>query len=64
MSVCVLVCVYVSMSLPTEKQYAKAKEHFIYSEEPQEYGTMLVELATTCGYSGEADLFIAQAVLQ
>ena len=49
---------------PTEKQYVKAREHFLYAEQPKEFGCMLVELATTFGYSGEADLFIAQAVLQ
>ena len=48
----------------TEKQYVKAREHFLYAEHPQEFGCMLVELATTFGYSGEADLFITQAVLQ
>jgi hypothetical protein len=47
-----------------EKQYVKAREHFLYAEHPQEFGCMLVELATTFGYSGEADLFITQAVLQ
>ncbi|CAI8050602.1 Golgi to ER traffic protein 4 homolog [Geodia barretti] len=47
-----------------ERQYVKAREHFLYAEQPQEFGNMLVELAMTFGYSGEADLFIAQAVLQ
>ena len=53
----------LSLSL-TERQYVKAREHFLYAEQPQEFGNMLVELAMTFGYSGEADLFIAQAVLQ
>ena len=48
----------------TERQYVKAREHFLYAEQPQEFGNLLVELATTFGYNGEADLFIAQAVLQ
>lgn len=52
------------MYLSTEKQYSKAREHFLYAEKPQEFGHMLAELATTFGYRGEADLFIAQAVLQ
>ena len=51
-------------TLLTEKQYAKSREHFLYSEQPQEFGAMLVEMATTLGYSGEADLFLVQAVLQ
>ena len=50
--------------LLTEKQYAKSREHFLYAEQPQEFGAMLVEMATTLGYSGEADLFLLQAVLQ
>ena len=60
---CVCVCHCVS-GVPLEKQYGKAREHFLYAQQPQEFGNMLVELSTTYGYAGEADLFIAQAVLQ
>ncbi len=48
----------------TERQYANARDHFLYAEQPQEFGNMLAEVATKHGYAGEADLFIAQAVLQ
>ena len=65
------MCVYTyiivdigMVSSLTEKQYGKAREHFLYAEQPQEFGLMLVEVATTFGYTGEADLFITQVVLQ
>ena len=47
-----------------EKFYAMARDHFIYSGQPEKYGTMLVEFATSKGYAGEAELFVTQAVLQ
>ena len=47
-----------------EKYYAMARDHFLYSGQPEKYGTMLVEFATSKGYAGEAELFITQAVLQ
>ena len=65
--VCVCVCVCVCHSgcvCPTEKQYGRAREHFLHAEQPQEFGNMLVELSATFGYAGEADLFVTQAVLQ
>ena len=64
---CVCVCVCVCHSgcvCPTEKQYGRAREHFLHAEQPQEFGNMLVELSATFGYAGEADLFVTQAVLQ
>ena len=47
-----------------EKQYARARDHFLYASQPEDFGAMLVEFATSLGYQGEADLFITQAVLQ
>ncbi|XP_065898638.1 Golgi to ER traffic protein 4 homolog [Dysidea avara] len=47
-----------------EKDYARARDHFLYASKPEEYGSMLVEFACKKGYPSEADLFITQAVLQ
>ena len=46
------------------KQYARAREHFQYACQPEEYAAMLVEVAATRGHPEEADLFLTQAVLQ
>ena len=48
----------------TEGNYAEARNHFLYASRPEDYGSMLVEFACKKGYPSEADLFIAQAVLQ
>ena len=47
-----------------EGNYAEARNHFLYASQPEDYGNMLVEFACKKGYPSEADLFIAQAVLQ
>jgi len=47
-----------------EENYAQARDHFLYASRPEDYGNMLVEFACKKGYPSEADLFIAQAVLQ
>ena len=48
----------------TEKDFIQARQHFLYVEMPEEFGVLLMAVATSEGYPGEADLFIAQAVLQ
>lgn len=48
----------------TEHNYGEAQSHFLHSNNGQQCATMLVEYAVTCGYPSEADLFVAQAVLQ
>ncbi|CAB4027363.1 Golgi to ER traffic 4 homolog [Paramuricea clavata] len=47
-----------------EHNYGEAQSHFLHANNGQQCATMLVEYAVTCGYPGEADLFVAQAVLQ
>lgn len=47
-----------------EKNYVQARQHYLHVEMPEEFGILLMEVATTKGYPGEADLFITQAVLQ
>ena len=47
-----------------EGNYAQSRDHFLYASKPEDYGNMLVEFACKKGYPSEADLFIAQAVLQ
>lgn len=47
-----------------EKDFIRARQHFLYVEMPEEFGVLLMAVATSEGYPGEADLFIAQAVLQ
>ena len=59
-----LMSLYCNIVFVTEKTYEKATKHFLYAGIPDEYGHMLVEFATECGYPGEVELFIAQAVLQ
>ena len=48
----------------TERNYGEAQSHFLHANNKEQCATMLVEYAVTCGYPGEADLFVAQAVLQ
>ena len=48
----------------TEKNFVKARDHFLYACQPEDYGAMLVEFATSKGYPSEAELFVSQAVLQ
>eukprot|EP00731_Ephydatia_muelleri_P028489 Em0020g133a len=47
-----------------EKDYTRARRHYLHVETPEEFGILLMEVASSEGYPGEADLFIAQAVLQ
>ena len=54
----------MDLTLTTEKCLGKARDHFLYASLPEDFGAMLVELATSEGYPGEADLFVTQAVLQ
>ncbi|XP_023016354.2 Golgi to ER traffic protein 4 homolog isoform X1 [Leptinotarsa decemlineata] len=47
-----------------EKNYAQARYHFIHSQDGKNCAKLLIEFQSTQGFKGEADLFIAQAVLQ
>ncbi|XP_028395241.1 Golgi to ER traffic protein 4 homolog [Dendronephthya gigantea] len=47
-----------------ERNYGEAQSHFLHANSGQQCATMLIEYAVTCGYPSEADLFVAQAVLQ
>nr|CAI5850683.1 unnamed protein product [Callosobruchus analis] len=47
-----------------EKNYAQARHHFIYSQDGKSCAKLLIEFHMTQGFKGEADLFVAQAVLQ
>ena len=48
-----------------EKNFAEARQHFVYSSDSGlDCALMLVEYQTTLGYPSEADLFIGQFVLQ
>ncbi|CAH1982092.1 unnamed protein product [Acanthoscelides obtectus] len=47
-----------------EKNYAQARHHFIYSQDGKSCAKLLIEFHMKQGFKGEADLFIAQAVLQ
>lgn len=44
--------------------YARARYHFIHSEDGYACGNLLIELHMKSGYPSEVDLFIVQAVLQ
>ena len=52
---------FISVS---EQNYPKAKRHFLYSGDIEDFGIMLVECATEHGNKGECEFFLAQAVLQ
>ncbi|XP_068760718.1 Golgi to ER traffic protein 4 homolog [Montipora capricornis] len=47
-----------------EKNFGDSQYHFLFTSDGHQCAAMLVESATTRGFPGEADLFIAQAVLQ
>uniref|UniRef100_A0A1I7XGY2 Golgi to ER traffic protein 4 homolog n=1 Tax=Heterorhabditis bacteriophora TaxID=37862 RepID=A0A1I7XGY2_HETBA len=47
-----------------EKNYEMARNHFILSERPESFAAFLVEMHETMGFSSEADMFVALAVLQ
>lgn len=47
-----------------EKNFSDSQYHFLFTSDGQQCAAMLVESATTQGFPGEADLFVAQAVLQ
>ncbi|CAH1388924.1 unnamed protein product [Nezara viridula] len=47
-----------------EKNYTLARRHFLRSCDGSGFGSMLVEVHQSSGYSSEVDLFIVQVVLQ
>lgn len=48
----------------SEKNYAQARHHFIYSKDGRNCAKLLIEFQQSQGFKCEADLFICQAVLQ
>lgn len=57
-------CFNLCISFLSEKKYSRARDHFLHAGQPEDFGAMLAEFATSSGYQGEADLFLTQAVLQ
>ncbi|MCP9264922.1 hypothetical protein DINM_020070 [Dirofilaria immitis] len=47
-----------------EGNYVNARNHFMYSENPEIFALFLTEYQMKYGYTAEKDLFIAQAVMQ
>ncbi|XP_063230594.1 Golgi to ER traffic protein 4 homolog [Bacillus rossius redtenbacheri] len=47
-----------------QKNYVRARQHFLQSCDGRGFAVMLVELQRQHGFTAEVDLFIAQAVLQ
>uniref|UniRef100_UPI00358E91A2 Golgi to ER traffic protein 4 homolog n=1 Tax=Myxine glutinosa TaxID=7769 RepID=UPI00358E91A2 len=47
-----------------EQNYSESRYHFLHADDGEACALMLVEYSTRRGYPGEADLFVAQAVLQ
>ncbi|XP_015759851.1 PREDICTED: Golgi to ER traffic protein 4 homolog [Acropora digitifera] len=47
-----------------EKNFSDSQYHFLFTSDGHQCATMLIESATTRGFPGEADLFVAQAVFQ
>uniref|UniRef100_A0A915PU69 Uncharacterized protein n=1 Tax=Setaria digitata TaxID=48799 RepID=A0A915PU69_9BILA len=54
----------IAKSLWHEGNYVNARNHFMYSDNPEMFAVFLIEYQLKYGYSTEKDLFIAQAVLQ
>lgn len=54
----------VALTLWKEKNYFMSRYHFLHSTDGDNCANMLIDYHATKGFSNEADLFIAQAVLQ
>lgn len=52
------------LALPAEENYGESRYHFLHSSDGEGCADMLVEYSTARGFRGEADMFVAQAVLQ
>lgn len=53
---------YFLLLSSSEKQFTKAREHFLYAADPENFAVLLVEMAGP--EEGEADVIITGAVLQ
>lgn len=49
---------------PAEQNYGESRYHFLHSSDGEGCANMLVEYSTARGFRSEADMFVAQAVLQ
>ncbi|CAM9743066.1 unnamed protein product [Lampetra planeri] len=54
----------LALTLWKEQNYGESRYHFLHASDGESCALMLVEHATTQSFPGEADLFVAQAVLQ
>ncbi|VDK72105.1 unnamed protein product [Litomosoides sigmodontis] len=54
----------IAKSLWRDGNYINARNHFMYSDDPETFAVFLTEYQMKYGYTTEKDLFIAQAVLQ
>ena len=60
--VVVTIIVDLRVSL-VDKQFSKARDHFLYAGDPENFGTLLIEMAGLESAVG-ADVVITGAVLQ
>ncbi|XP_037670012.1 Golgi to ER traffic protein 4 homolog isoform X2 [Choloepus didactylus] len=54
----------LALTLWREQNYCESRYHFLHSADGEGCAHMLVEYSTSRGLRGEADMFVAQAVLQ
>jgi len=46
------------------KDYSEARKHIVYTNDGSKCASFLIEYHVVCGFPGEVDLFVTQAVLQ
>uniref|UniRef100_A0AC11C2Q4 Guided entry of tail-anchored proteins factor 4 n=1 Tax=Ovis aries TaxID=9940 RepID=A0AC11C2Q4_SHEEP len=54
----------LALTLWKEQNYGESRYHFLHSSDGEGCANMLVEYSTARGFRSEADMFVAQAVLQ
>ncbi|KAL8175413.1 UNVERIFIED_CONTAM: Golgi to ER traffic protein 4 [Gekko kuhli] len=54
----------LAITLWKEQNYCESRYHFLHSTDGEGCANMLVEYSSSRGYRSEADMFVAQAVLQ
>lgn len=53
-----------ALNMWSEKNYIKARYHFLHSTDAESFSQMMIECHRKYGYPSEADLFLTQSVLQ
>jgi len=53
-----------ALNLWNEKNYIKARYHFLHSVDAESFSSMMIECHLNYGYPSECDLFVTQSVLQ